>query len=323
MKRPGLGMINIALSAVVLAAILLSVDAQRLFSIIAGADLAMLAAAILTYFCTMLLMSWRIKFILGRLGSKVAFAKAFMANCAGLLASDFTPARAGYFATPFVLEKSSRVPLNRGMAAIVSPQIVEFFLKAVGAACAIMLIFNSLQLAQATIYLWLGVGVMLAFCAALAALLFVPQALAAARRLSFLPFVEECCGFVASLQKHRNGVGGAFPVIIAISVAVFFLKGLEWYFFGAALGVGFSAGIHPFLVFCVLQPLITVFQFVPFPTVAGLGLSEGGAVASMVLLGVPAEMAVAYSLLVRGATTLADCLGVRELFFVIAPKRGI
>ena len=155
---------------------------------------------------------------------------------------------------------------------------------------------------------------MLALCAALWAALFSPFLVQLASHLEFLPFVPQGRIFLASLQSHRKGVARIFAWIASVSVVTFILKGIEWYFFGQALGITFNVPLHPFLVFLVLQPLVTVFQFAPFPTIAGLGLSEGSAVASMAILGVPVEVAIAYSLLVRAGTTMLDCVGINEIF---------
>jgi len=314
--------VEIVLSLFSLAAIFWLVDVRKLYSTLSGADIYLVIAALSAYFLTMLMMSWRVRFIIDALGKKIGFGKAFFANAAGLLASDFTPARSGYFVVPFLLKKSSGVPLDKGMIAIVSPQIVDFFLKAAGAAAAIILLLYAIpSLSSSAIFLWAGVVAMLAFCVAMFAALFIPSSLHYMRMLSFIPFVSKGCDFIGSLQSHRGKVAGLFPAIAMISLVAFLLKGLEWYFFGLSLGINFSVGIHPFLIFLVLQPLITAFQFAPFPTIAGLGLSEGSAVASMALLGVDVELAVAYVLLVRGATTLLDCIGLGGLIgFFFAKK---
>lgn len=315
MRKPTLPRLpEIILTLASLAAILWLVDVRKLAEILSRTDLPVFAIAIVLYSGTMFLMTYRIKLVLSAMHEKIAYRAAFMSNAGGLLASDFTPARTGYFATPFLLQKNAGIPLEKGMMAIVSPQIVEFFLKAAGAAAAIMLIFYSFPaLANSSLLLWGGVAVMLLFCALMYAALFIPSAVRCIRMLSFLPFVTQGCDFLSQLQEHRHKVASIFPQIAAISITVFALKGFEWWFFGMALGVQFSIPLHPYLIFLVLQPLISLFQFAPFPTVAGIGLSEGSAVASMALLGVSPELAVAYMFLTRAGTILSDSIGVLEL----------
>jgi uncharacterized membrane protein YbhN (UPF0104 family) len=308
-------------SAAVLILILSLMDTRRITQIIAGANIQFILLALAAYSCTMLLMSYRLRRILAELGENISPAASFYANAAGLLASDFTPARSGYFITPLVLERNASVDVDKGMAAIVSPQIVEFFLKAAGAAAAVLLLLSTVpELSGSAFFLLAGVGVMLVFCALLWAALFSPAILRFLACFEFVPFVKQGKAFISSLQLHGGRISGIFAWISAVSAAVFALKGVEWYFFGLAVGVSFSVKVPPILVFLVLQPLITVFQFVPFPTIAGLGLSEGSAIASMALLGVPTELAVAYSLLVRAGTTLLDCIGIAHLSPFISPR---
>ncbi|MCX8174582.1 MAG: flippase-like domain-containing protein [Candidatus Micrarchaeota archaeon] len=314
-KFEGFKPAELVLSAAALVAIFLFLDARRLLSIIAGADIWLFAAACAAYFCTVLLMTYRIRYVLGRMHEKIGYVESFKANWGGLLASDFTPARTGYFVTPLLLRTNAGIPLEKGMATVVIPQIPEFFFKAVGASAGILLLLASApNLQNGSDFLWLGVLVMLFFCVAMWIVLFVPRAVEIARGFGFLPLVREICDFVSQIQANRMKVKEAFPRVVLISVAIFILKGIEWYLFGASLGIEFSSvALPPIVIFMVLQPLVTIFQFAPFPTAAGLGLAEGSAAVAMALLGIPAELAVAYALLIRGGTVLVNAGGIFQL----------
>lgn len=322
-KFEGFHLPELILSLFALLAIFWLVDPRKLFEIIAGANPWFFLLALCAYFSTVLLMTYRIRLILGKLHEKIGWKNSYMANAGGLLASDFTPARTGYFITPFLLSKNFGVPLEKGMVTIVSPQIAEFFLKALGAAGAIFVIASAVpQLSQNSIFMWLGVGMMLTFSSAMYLALFTPRFLELAQNFSFLPFAREGIGFITSLQAHREKVKALFPQIFLISAITFLCKGTEWFLFAQAIGLKFAVDTPAIVIFMVLQPLITVFQFVPFPTVAGLGISEGSAVASMSLLGVSPELAVAHVLLVRGGTMLVNSLGVFQLVpFVLQKKK--
>lgn len=313
-KWEGFKPAEIILSIIALLAIFWLVDAQRILEIILTTNLLFFATALCAYSATVLVMTFRIRYILANLHDKIGYDGAFWANMGGLLASDFTPARTGYFITPLILSRNSGIPVERGMVAIVSPQIPEFFLKALGAGAAIMMIAYAFpELSGNVAFLWAGVGVMMAFCAAMSVALFVPAFVGLVSRFKFIPFVPEGIEFLTLLQSHREKVKGIFLQIILLSLAIFVLKGFEWYFFGQSLGIAFNADYPALLIFMVLQPLVTVFQFAPIPTVAGLGLAEGSAVASMAILGVPAEVAIAYALLVRGGTVLVNSIGITQI----------
>jgi len=300
------------------------VDLSKFLKIISSANLGFLAMALCAYFSTTLLMTFRIKFILTHLGEKISYGNSFKANFGGLCASDFTPGRVGYFITPLILQKNALMPLEKGMATIVTPQIFDFFLKGVGAAAAIALIVYASPILSSNItFLWAGAGMVVAFAIFMYAALFVPRSLLLMRKFSFLPFVSEFASFLQSIQQYQKNMSSIFPAIFLISLAIFVIKGFEWYFFGRSLGISLETQVAPIFIFMVLQPLVTAFQFTPFPTVAGLGISEGGAVASMALLGVPTELAVAYSLLVRGGTMVVNSIGVFELVrFVTGAHRS-
>jgi len=320
-KWQGFRLPELILSALVLAAMCWFVDIGRLIGIISKTDVPLFLAAIAVYFSTTLLMSYRIRLILAALGEKISFMDALKSNMGGLFASDFSPGRAGYFITPVILSRLAGIPADKGMVTIVAPQMVEFFLKAAGATAAILLVASAMPLiSQNSVFLWVGVGMMLSFCAAMWLALFYPPFVSFAKAFSFIPLVPEACGFVATMQAHRQKVASVALPIVAISVFVFLIKGIECFLFAAALGIRLeNLAVPPVMAFMVLQPLITIFQFVPIPTIAGLGLSEGSAVVSMSLLGVAPEVAVAYVLLIRGGTMLANSPGAfflsRTLFW--------
>ena len=313
-KWSGFRPVEIVFSLLALVAIFAIVDVRKIYGIILSANLVLFLAGICVYSVTLLIMSYRIRFVLANLGEKIKYADAFASNLGGMLASDFTPARTGYFATPVLLSNNYGIPLDKGVVAIVSPQIAEFFLKAAGASAAILLIASvSPLITQNSILLWGGIGIVLLFCAIMWAALFFPWFVRLVRRFEFLPYVRDVCDFISLLQTYKAKVKKIFPAIFLFSVAIFLTKGVEWWFYGQALGVAFASALPQFLIFLLLQPLVTIFQFVPIPTVAGLGLSEAGAVASMSMLGVPVDLAIVYALLIRAGTSLVNALGIFQV----------
>ena len=322
MKWNGLRWTDLAISLLTLAAIFYFVEPARLAAILMKADWRWVLAGALAYSLTMLSMSWRLSFILRYLGGRVSLMRSWLANSAGLLASDLTPARSGYFVVPFLFERHDGVPLEKGMAAVISPQIADFFLKAVVAAAGIFLIL-ALQpsLENNALLLFGGAAAMMGFAIALAMLLFVPQTLGLVKPFLSIPLAQKFHDFVRLMQAQRGKVVPIFHIILALSILNLLFKGIEWYCLGQALGVQFSASADPLVLFMMLQALISALQFVPIPTVAGLGLAEGGAAASMMMLGVPAELSVAFLLLTRAVTTIMDCAGLGELAAILRKRK--
>jgi uncharacterized membrane protein YbhN (UPF0104 family) len=141
----------------------------------------------------------------------------------------------------------------------------------------------------------------------------VPSALEISKPfLSFGP-LKKIYNFIKIMQQQGQKTIPIIHIIILISIANTIVKGLEWYAFGIAVGINFNLPYDPLVIFIVLQALISALQFVPTPTIAGFGLAEGGAAASMMLLGISAELGVAFLLLNRAITTIIDCIGWVEL----------
>lgn len=322
-KFEGFKLRDFLFSAAVLAIVLYFIDPAKVAALMLKADATLVLAGAFFYSLTMLSMGWRLSFILGFVGEKISLARGLIVNAAGLLASDLTPARSGYFVVPFLLERHDKIVLEKGMIAIISPQILDFFLKAVVAAGGIFLILTvQPALESNALMLFGGAAVMLAFSIVMAVLLFVPKALEICKPLFFFEFARKLYDFIKTMQANRQKVLPIFPYIFLLSFFNFAVKGLEWYCLGTAIGVQFDTAIlHPVLIFMMLQALISAFQFVPVPTVAGLGLAEGGAAASMILLGVEPTLAVAFLLLTRAVTTLMDCIGLGELATILRKQK--
>jgi len=323
-KWKGIQPSDILISLLALALVLYLIDPAKTLAILLKANPVWILAGAFFYSLTMLSMGWRLSFILSFVGEKLSLARGFISNAAGLLASDLTPARSGYFVVPFLLERHDKIALEKGMIAIISPQILDFFLKAVVAVAGIVFLISvQPSLENNALMLYGGAVVMLGFSVAMAVLLFVPKALELAKPLFFFfPLAQKVYEFIRTLQANRAKVLPIFPYIFLLSFFNFAVKGAEWFCLGTALGITFNTtALHPVLIFMMLQALISAFQFVPTPTVAGLGLAEGGAAASMVLLGVEPTLAVAFLLLTRAVTTLMDCIGFAELATILRKEK--
>jgi uncharacterized membrane protein YbhN (UPF0104 family) len=93
------------------------------------------------------------------------------------------------------------------------------------------------------------------------------------------------------------------------------LKGFEWYFLGAALGITISSNFGiAWLGFFLIHPLVTALAFVPI-TPAGAGVQEFGIVGIMSLLFVnPNTGAIlAFAILARGLLIVEDLVGVPQI----------
>lgn len=318
MKKQLLLLIELAISLAIIAAVLYLVDVEKVLAAIAGANPFFILAAFLAYFGINLGMSTRIRVILAEMGHRISAGSALMANFAGMLVSDFTPARSGYFATAFVLTANEKIPLNRSIVSILGPQLFDFMVKVGAGGIAIIYIFHKLNLGEGSLAGMLAGVVALAGMLVFGVLLlFSKRFLVALKLLERLPFGEKIYGELARMQHNATAVKKVIWAILILLAVTWTLKGVEWYFLGMGLGMEPRIDFHPLIFYMFLQPLITMLQFIPTPTLAGMGLSEAGAAAILALFGVPMHVAVAFAILTRSLMIIVDLLGVNEARRVI------
>ncbi|MDD5317705.1 MAG: lysylphosphatidylglycerol synthase transmembrane domain-containing protein [Candidatus ainarchaeum sp.] len=313
MRKELLLLAELAVSLAIIAAVLYFVEIGKVVEVLSRADLSYAALALAVYATINACMSYRIKIILAEMGYRIPLSRAMTANLAGMLVSDFTPARSGYFATAFALTANEKIPLDCSVVSILGPQMFDFMVKVGAGTVAIIFIIHSLDLGIA------GIGGMLLGVVALASMLaFGVLLLFSKRFLAFLKIVERLplCGkaypAIVRMQENAVAVKKVMWTIAALLALTWGLKGLEWYLLALSIGMRPDIGFHPFLFFLFLQPLITMLQFIPTPTLAGMGLSEAGAVAVLALYGVSAPVAAAYAILTRSLMIVVDLAGVNE-----------
>jgi len=305
--------IEIIVSLAIVAGVLYLVDAEKVLAVLASANPVFVALAIATYFLINTAMSWRIKIILDELKSPLEFKKILVSDFAGMLASDFTPARSGYFATAAVLSVNHGVPFEKAVVSILGPQLFDFLLKVCAGIIALMFVMNVLNLGVGGL-IGVGIGVVAIFGMIVfgALMLFSKRFLELISFVSRFPLGEKLLSALRGMQEHAFAVKKLAPQIILLLLFCWMLKGVEWWFAGMALGISITS-VNPFLFFLFLQPLVTLLQFVPIPTLAGIGVSEAGAVAILALFGVPAPIGAAYALLTRGVMIIVDLVSVNEI----------
>ena len=305
---------QLLLSILALFAISYFVDFGQVLSVLQGANLQYVLGGGACYMGINLLMSLRMKVLLEDMGARVGYWKITLAHFAGMLASDFTPARSGYFTTAAVLA-SSGVPASKAVASILSPQLFDFFLKVIVGSIAIayMLSFFALggDFALGTIAGILGVLLMLIFAVFL---VFSRKFLLFLQPFFSIHFLgEKAWEMLAGMQEHSKAIKRKLPFVLGLLFCTWMLKGVEWMLLGSALSLSPNFPYGAFVFYLLLQPLITILQFLPFPTLAGAGLSEAGAIGALFFFGIDAPSAAAFALLTRGIMISIDLIGLAQI----------
>jgi uncharacterized protein (TIRG00374 family) len=273
------------------------------------------ALAFLAYFGINLIFAVRLMRVLKREGVKTFFGKTLLAQYAGMLTSDVTPGRSGYFLTPVYL-RDQDVPTSVSLSAILGIQTIEFLFKAFGGVLALIFLVETVNLlaTNTTLFILSAVGVALMLVGAifLAALSWSKRVITLFNRIANSRFLRRFTGgLIGRIEEYKQSAQRtrkAIPEIALLTLICWALKGFEWYFLGLALGIT-QIG---WLGFFLLHPLVTALGFVPL-TPSGIGFQEGAIVAVFTILGMSLPQAVAFALISRVLLIVEDLIGVPQI----------
>lgn len=297
--------------ALLLAALAMAVDLNSLAMAFSKIKIEYFLLASAAYFAINLLMSFRLTLLLSDMKEKIPFLSALRAHYFGMFSSDFTPARAGYFGAAFSLN-SRGVPLSKAISAILAPQLFDFFVKVFSTVVAAAYIASMFGMSgSALLPIAAAVAVILSFMALIALLVFYPSISSPyLPLLKKIPFGGKLFLLCSKLQENAPVMRKNLPMILSIMAATWALKGFEWWMLWNAAGINAQLPANPFLFFFILQPAVTLLQFIPAPTPAGAGVSEAGTVGILLLFGVPAAPALVFGLLTRFVMIAQDWVGI-------------
>jgi uncharacterized protein (TIRG00374 family) len=307
-----------ALFAVLFIALLVYfVSPQQVADVLSKADWRYLLLAALCYVGLNALMAFRIQELLGEVGHKISFRSAMEANFAGMSASDFTPARSGYFFTAFLLSSKHDIPIEKTMLAIFGPQMLEFAIKALALAVLVFVVLGQMGILGTSnplliigpilgIFVIIGLFSALLFSPALLETFSFAKRVAVGRKFFFLFHL---------MQRNSKALLDKWAVVLGVSLLTWFLKGLEWFCLAKSLGITLNPDpLAELGLFLLIHPSITLIQFIPIPTLAGTGTSEAAFAGLLVLFGVPPATGVPFALLTRALMISIDAVaGIRTI----------
>ncbi len=297
---------NILISLVLFIAILYLVGFDKIIHVLLTANIWFFVPALAAYLILNLLMSYRIKVVFEAMGEKLHMAQILPSNLAGLLASDFTPARVGYFFTAFSLSSRFKIKLEKAIAGIFGPQLFDFMIKAVSASILTAIIVSKFGASNIIINI---IIIAAAFGAIFFAglLVFWPPLLAMLSPFERLPIIPKIFAFIRGMHEHSASVFSVKWQIVYITVFSWIVKGSEWFFLSRALGIVITGNaLYDLLFMMVFQGAITIIQFIPAPTIAGAGASEAAFAIILLPFGVPFETSVTFGFLTRLLMIVVD-----------------
>lgn len=323
MKRDKLLLVgNAIISIAIVALILYLVGFGDVLDILKDINLFLLFLSIVFLFFMDLVMALRIDILLKGMNVSVKYFDILKSHFVGMLAADFTPARTGYFLTAAGLRYNYNVPSEKAFLSIFGPQIFDFTTKLVAGTIAVFYIAYYYLKIDEWWLLLIGVVIMLAIITTMILVLYSRRFMKLFSFAERIPVISKFYGMVVKMQDHSHVVMKKTKEIVLIIAVGWPLKAMSWYFAAKALGITVDTPFPEPIFYLFLQPLITMLEFMPTTTIAGLGLSEAAATIIFPLFGVLPAQAITFALVVRFKTTLLHIVAVPEALR-IARKENI
>ncbi|MFH1685741.1 MAG: lysylphosphatidylglycerol synthase transmembrane domain-containing protein [Candidatus Micrarchaeota archaeon] len=312
MSKRILIVINAVVSLLLVALILHLVGFENVISELSKINLWFLFLSIASLFAMDLVMSYRIQILLREAGESIKFFNILKSHFVGILLADFSPSRTGYFATAAALKYNYNVPSDKALLSIFGPQIFDFVFKVVTGSIAILYILFVFIGPTDGWILILGAVVISLLIALMVLILFSKRFLLLFSFVESIPIISKLYKVVVRMQDSSHVIVKKTPHIIALILISWNFRALSWYFAAKTVGINLETDFPEFLAYYFLQPLITMLEFIPSPTIAGLGLSEGGATLVFALFGVLPAKAALFALIARFKSTLLHLIAVPE-----------
>ncbi len=297
--------LQILVSMVLIIVIVVNIGVEKILSVFSQINILQLIPLFLIYLAMNILFSFRLRRLLKKLGHKLSISKVFFAHMFGMLLSEVTPAKSGYFSVSLSLKKL-KVPVSRTLSCLGIIHIGDFFIKIVGSLLALIVL--STVLLNMTNYVFLGIGTAFVLIIIVSAFLWsdkVDKLFSPFRRFKI---GEKIYQALPNIRKSSRILKKDLVFVVMISVVGWLFRGLEWYYLGSILNIELG-----FFIFLLLHPLLTLLNFVPI-TPAGIGIMEGGSVLLFTFFGVPPEVAFAFAILSRITNAFVDLVGVKDIF---------
>lgn len=309
--------INGAVSLAIIAAVFYFIGIDQIISEFARLNPFYLFMSVVFLLLMYVGMTERIRLVLSKLGVRTKFWDVFKIHVMGMLLADFTPARTGYLAVAYGLTKKLKVPGEKSTVAVIGPQIYDFILKAVVGTAAIIYLLNTFFHVEHGEILFLGAAAMFGMIAVMALLLFSKRFLALFSVFRKFPLAGKLLSIFEGAQANAPVIINEFPKLLFLLTFTWSMKAFSWYMVGKALGINLQTGFPEVLFYYFLQPLLTLLEFIPTPTLAGLGLSEGGGVLVFSAFGIGAAKAASFVFLARVKTIIINLPGIPEALSVV------
>ena len=137
MRKSLLNFLKIIIGVSIIIIVFFLFGFANILEVIRNVSLVLFFIGVFFYAIRNLVGTWRMKIILANFEHNISFFNTFKAHMGGILASDYTPSRTGYFYASLILKKNDNIPLPTGLSSVVSSNAAEFTFKVIGVVCAL------------------------------------------------------------------------------------------------------------------------------------------------------------------------------------------
>ncbi len=298
---------------VILGYLILSFDIKNIATVISSAKAEFLVLALVTYAISFLILTLRWKKILLAMGIDLPLREAYTAFVAGVLLSDFTPAKLGDLGRAYLVKK--RLDPKRGVVSVIMDRYMDILTILILSIIGLLLLSGEKGISgDDLVYIILSLMVIL-FAFLLGALLLwfrIDKTLQFI--LSLVSKSSRTEKITTSLSKFKEGLGGLNNRRTLIRTGILYTF-IAWLTHALRVSLIIQAvdATMPFYFLPFLLPMISALALLPISP-GGLGLVEGGMAAFLALFGIPPSTGIAIALIDRTITVFFhSTVGLRTI----------
>jgi uncharacterized membrane protein YbhN (UPF0104 family) len=298
---------------VVLFLLFQGINFEQTIEVLSTINLPLLISAILFFVLSSLTVGLALHTTLKSCGVSIPVQSSVSASYGGQLLSDITPAKTGYFATSVLLRELKQVSMEKGLMSVMAMGAVNFFIKAILAAVALLYFLNRIpmdpSLANA---LLVGIGLLLIGGIGLTILVWTNYMPNLVKKLSGIPYLGGLIGrfepVLELFNKDQSLLKKSIKTTSVLIISSVFIFTIGILLLSNAVDMPQPLFVDLFF----MGPLTAVFMYVPV-TFAGLGLQEAAYVFLLTSIGALEPNALAFALLVRVLFITTDLIGLPAL----------
>ncbi len=265
-----------------------------------------MALAMTSYFFLNITITYRLYKVLEGLNKKISFKSLLFKQFFGMLASDFSPGRAGYLSLTLPLKKEINLSISEGTSILLTIQAIEFMFKSSVSLLGLLYLKEAIKGVVNLTYVIIGLFALIAMGLGFLFLMWFSNKWVY-KILLKVPYGDVIEKTFRKFTKASVKLKKSIKLILVICFFGWVLRGIEWYFLTRAANMPLS-----FIACLALQPLLTTIRFIPI-TISGLGTYELALIEIFKFFGIPGERVIIFSLLDRIDNTLINLIGLKEM----------